>query len=340
MSEYFTKFNLAIYLIISVIFISVLFYQFLYNKIIIGSINNDMKRLDIPNNKERNVLFYYDFNNKDIDKQNKTNNNLNLIFIAFAIVFCLFYSLDMYDNIKINFDKLAKITLKIGIWIIVMGIPGVIIGLKFLEKSNIDDKDNKEIKLDDILKSNKSDGISNGILLVLVVMTCYFVFRSIIKNGVINVSISNYNNFILYEKIFILFFITLFYSSIIVAVNKKITITQNIIDNKANINNRSLDLNGRITLISDYGWNEKYNNYFNDITNDNNNYVLNIIFGILSIILVLYFYFNHIKSNKFDLINSYKIRESLSKRFIFSFFDPSLVVLLGLFIIIPITSKQ
>ena len=337
MLEHINKISLAIYLIIFVIFISVLFYQFLYNKIIIGSINNDMDRLNIPNNNKEHLLFYYYFTNTDTDNQKKANKNINTIFIIFAIIFCLFYSSDMYDNIKINFDKWKKVIFKILIWIVVISCPILIIILKYLnlEKSNIDANNNKEIKIDDMLKSNKHDGIRNGIFLITLVMFAYYIFRSVIKNGIIKVSINNFNNFILYEKIFILLFVTLFYCSIIVAVNKKMSITQNIIDNKIDINGFK-DLNDRIRKISSKKWNTDYKDYFDNITNVDNNHLINIIFGILSIILVLYFYLNHIKNSKFDLINSLVINKGGVLKRIFGIFDYKILVLIALLLLIGI----
>ena len=335
MLEHINKISLAIYLIIFVIFISVLFYQFLYNKIIIGSINNDMERLNIPNNKKKHSLFYYDFTNTDIDNQKKANKNINTIFIIFAIIFCLFYSSDMYDNIKINMSKVwEKVGSKILIWIAVITVPVVIIIFKslYLEKSNIDANNNKEIKIDDMLKSNKHDGIRNGIFLITLVMFAYYIFRSVIKNGIIKVSINNFNNFILYEKIFILLFVTLFYCSIIVAVNKKMSITQNIIDNKV----EKRDLNDRIREISTSIWNTDYKDYFDNITNVDNNHLINIIFGVLSIILVLYFYLNHIKNSKFDLINSLVINKGGVLKRIVGIFDYKILVLIALLLLIGI----
>ena len=61
------------------------------------------------------------------------------------------------------------------------------------------------------------------------------------------------------------------------------SITQNIIDNKV----EKRDLNDRIREISTSMWNT---DYFDNITNVDNNHLINIIFGVLSIILVLYFY--------------------------------------------------
>jgi hypothetical protein len=285
-----TEYNILVYFSCITLIISSLLYIQFYNKTILGGIKDELSQYE--NNTD----------NKLYDKVKKERESINkfkdlIVVMLFFILFLIL--LDVFFNIRIKgMNKGISIFL---LFIIFIVISSPIIAVLLIYKYKFDVGDEDETEKDDIFKLNDKEGLHKSGTLIIGFIGCYYLCRLLITKGILgNESrITYYNNFIFYEKIFGLLFIVLLCSSVIIVNNKK----------KELMNN----LNGQQV--------EK-----NNENNKNNNTIINVLVGILITFLGIYYFNNHIKNNKFDLIGSFQ------KNNLFSLFDLPLFLLIGAFV--------
>lgn len=328
--------TLPIYLLVIITCTSIIFYKKLYNEIIIGSIKDEVNQYLNYNNLDDNDKedIKNKINNTEIFKSNSILINIILNVFLFIFIAVFFYDLCTNINIKSN-NIIPKIIAKILLFLFVILFPLIIIitnniendNLEFINKLNISKDYNTETNS---LFKKKGENIKNGILLSISIFLIYYLFLFSIKNGGIITNLSLQDNFIYYENIYILFFLVLFFFSIIIAITNKIKITQKVVEEINNKYKKYKEADTEINIL--YDENEDYK--------INNNYLLNIFYVIIIISVFVYFYLNHFKNKKIDLINQLLINKSKWWEKIIYFFDYKVFVLFLLLLLIGIVPTK
>jgi hypothetical protein len=348
MFDFINKNSLAIYLLTITIGICVIFYGRLYNEIVIGSVKDEFKQYisDKPDEGKDYLASLRDEINKILDRNtiNPDNEPKNYILVGCFSLFLFTALIDIYNNIKISPENTIgkffsnKLVKTIFLFALIICFPLLImikdkIGLKI----NEDDK-----KVNDIFEHKNKENITKGIGLITGILCIYHLILSVISKGGLPVNLSMHNDFIFTEKMYLLFFIVLLCCSLIIAVKKKISITEdiiekingdynttNIIANKTtNTVNTNEEINNAQTKIDKFFKTDK------DTYRINNNYLLNIFYSIFVLIICIYFYINHFKNAKYDLINGLRLNKLEWFNRLPYFLDFNIVILLIILIVI------
>lgn len=289
-----SEYNILVYFSCITLIISSLLYIQFYNKTILGGIKDELRQYEIDDVNFNEIL-------NEFKKEKEPINKFKYLIVTMLLIISLFFLFEL-TNIRSHKSKI----LRYGAPFVLILIPFIIIlGIfsKFLDVGDEDETEkDKAFKLND----NK-EGINNGGSLIIVFILFYYLFRLFfITKGFLGKEsrITYYNNFIFYEKIFGLLFIVLLCSSVIIVNNKKKELMNNL--NGKNV--------GNITFKEN---------------NKNNNTIINVLVGILITFLGIYYFNNHIKNNKFDLIGSFQNKNILNV--LKNLFDLPLFLLIGAF---------